>query len=107
MKLTSKLVLGLCVATVVITLLIRIGYDQPWTGFSGKMLWDWMELLIVPIFLLAGAIYFDLRQRKLERKLEGDKERRGHIQSVKQRTMETHKKAIEDAVARLQAEQDK
>jgi len=40
------------------------------TGFSGKTLWDWLELLIVPIFIAVGAWWLDRRQKKTEREFE-------------------------------------
>jgi len=55
-----------------------------WTGFGeyigpdvgsnrtfqrGKTLWDWLELLIIPIALAGGAIWFSSEERKSERKI--------------------------------------
>jgi uncharacterized protein YjbI with pentapeptide repeats len=36
------------------------------TGFETKTLWDWMELLIVPIFLAGGAFFLEHSERKAE-----------------------------------------
>ena len=57
---------------------ILAGYSVPWTGFAdyappnsdvvrGKTLWDWMDLLVVPLFLAAGAFYLNYSERKSER----------------------------------------
>jgi uncharacterized protein YjbI with pentapeptide repeats len=37
------------------------------TGFETKTLWDWMDLLIVPIVLAVGAFYLNRSEKKLER----------------------------------------
>jgi uncharacterized protein YjbI with pentapeptide repeats len=57
------------------------GHPWPaWTGFGdytgplikdnrGKTLWDWMELLIIPIVLGFGALWFNRSERKNDRKI--------------------------------------
>src|SRR5215207_8763596 len=41
-----------------------------WTGFRGKTIWDWLQLLIVPLALATIGFWFtqqqDARQRELE-----------------------------------------
>jgi type VI protein secretion system component VasK len=41
-----------------------------WTGFRGKTVWDWMDLLIVPVALVGIGLVFtmlqDTRQQKIE-----------------------------------------
>jgi hypothetical protein len=29
----------------------RYGFDWTWTGFQGNKLWDWIDLLLVPVLL--------------------------------------------------------
>jgi hypothetical protein len=47
----------------------RIAWPR-WTGFRGKTVWDWMQLLIVPIALSLITLAFtwqqDTRQQKIE-----------------------------------------
>lgn len=111
MKLRPKQVLVLCIATVGITLAVEIGYTQTWTGFSGKSLWDWLDLLIVPTLVLAVGIYIDLRQRQyereLERKLDAQRERRERIRSLQERVVAKRGKNIEDEVSKMQSEKGK
>src|SRR5947209_15335503 len=40
--------------------LIVAGYwqNQPWIGFTGKTLWDWMQLLLVPVAIIVGTWVF-------------------------------------------------
>jgi hypothetical protein len=62
---------GILVTLLVVLFLIRIGYAASWTGFTGfgphklkehiqpaKTLWDWLDLLIVPIVLAIGGFLF-------------------------------------------------
>jgi uncharacterized protein YjbI with pentapeptide repeats len=62
---------GILVALLVVLVLIRIGYAPSWTSFTGfgerevkqdvqptKTLWDWLDLLIVPIVLAIGGYLF-------------------------------------------------
>src|SRR5688572_26778794 len=37
------------------------------TGFEPKTLWDWMELLIIPLILAMGAFYLNRSEREVER----------------------------------------
>lgn len=38
-----------------------------WSGFGDKTLWDLLELIIIPVVLAAGVIWFEWRQRESER----------------------------------------
>ena len=31
-----------------------------WTGFKGKTLWDWLQILIIPLVLASGAFYLQI-----------------------------------------------
>jgi uncharacterized protein YjbI with pentapeptide repeats len=65
---------------------IYIGYQLSWTGFQGylnnkeefipaKKLWDWMQLLIVPVILAGGAWLLNKSQKKSEQLIEADRQR--------------------------------
>lgn len=47
--------------------LILSGYALTWTGFQTKTLWDWMELLIIPIVLALGVFILNRSERAIER----------------------------------------
>lgn len=59
---------------------IQSGYSQGWTGFGNyqtqtgiersKTLWDWMELLIVPIVLAGGAFLINNFEKKRSIQIE-------------------------------------
>jgi uncharacterized protein YjbI with pentapeptide repeats len=43
------------------------------TGFETKTLWDWMELLIIPLVLALGAFFLNRSERTVERQLANDR----------------------------------
>ncbi|GAC1389737.1 MAG: hypothetical protein NVS4B11_20580 [Ktedonobacteraceae bacterium] len=63
------------VVVVLVILLIFLGYTVSWTGFNkqqgqpSKTLWDWMQLLIIPIFLTFGVVIINYTQQKRERNI--------------------------------------
>ena len=65
----------------------RRGRAWDWTGFGDKTVWDWMQLLIVPVVLAVGALLFNLSLNA--RQLETE-ERRGaaQIEAENQRAQE-------------------
>src|SRR5579859_5248809 len=44
-------------------------FHWPWTGFFKKTLWDWLQLLIVPLVLAIIALVFQLANSRTERQL--------------------------------------
>jgi uncharacterized protein YjbI with pentapeptide repeats len=49
---------------------IRRGRAWDRTGFGGKTVWDWMELLIVPLVLALGAFLFNYSQNAQQQQNE-------------------------------------
>jgi hypothetical protein len=47
----ERWLIGLGVLGLSVAVLVVVGYVAPWswTGFSGKTLWDWLELLLLPV----------------------------------------------------------
>jgi hypothetical protein len=56
------LLAALAIAFVV---LLAGGYELgwTWTGFDGRTLWDWLELLVLPVTVTAFPIWLALRRR--------------------------------------------
>ena len=104
----------LVVVTVVIALII-VGYRFNWTGFNGynkvtvahiitgpstgtvtrteeyqpgKALWDWLQLLIIPLVLAVGALLFNLATTRTEQKIASDKQREDLLQAYLDRVSE-------------------
>jgi uncharacterized protein YjbI with pentapeptide repeats len=65
---------------VEIVAIIRLAYDYQWlwniyqrTGFRGKSLWDWLQLLIVPAVLAAGGYLFSHQQEERQQAIEDER----------------------------------
>jgi hypothetical protein len=43
----------------------RMKQSNSWTGFTGKTLWDWLQLLIVPLMLAFAGFWFSLQQSEI------------------------------------------
>jgi hypothetical protein len=90
------------IVLVVVIALIIAGYWFDWTGFNGynkvttthiisgtnagtvtrteeyqpgRALWDWLQLLIIPVVLAVGALLFNLATTRTEQKIALDKQR--------------------------------
>ena len=51
---------------LILLVFVIVGYWIPGTGFTGKTLWDWMQLLIVPTALAVGGYIFNRTEKQLE-----------------------------------------
>jgi hypothetical protein len=75
-------VLALVTLAVVIATITGLGYwlRWTWTGLETKSAWDWLELLIIPVALGIGALYFNQQTRKREQELASqERENDRHI----------------------------
>jgi uncharacterized protein YjbI with pentapeptide repeats len=80
-------ILVVTIILVVAIALIILGYRFDWTGFngnnkSGKTLWDWMQLLFIPVVLAVAGFLFNHRERKAA-ELRADNEREIEQQRAK------------------------
>jgi len=77
----------------ILVVLIWVGYNFDVTGFAvagnpktqpyqpAKTVWDWLQLLIVPMVLAGAALWFNAQQGKTERKIAQDQEQETTLQS--------------------------
>jgi hypothetical protein len=78
-------------AVLVVTGLILGGYAVSWTGFGAypvnqqynreKTLWDWMDLLIVPLVIAVGAWLLNRSGKENEQRLESDRQRQSTLEA--------------------------
>src|SRR5690348_4729992 len=61
-------VLGFIIVLVVAAALIFVEVRVYGTGFKGKTLWDWLQLLIIPVVLALGGYLFTYTISRNERK---------------------------------------
>src|SRR5262245_46064880 len=58
------------------------------TGFEKKTLWDWMQLLIIPLVLGIGAFFLNRSERQNEREIERDRQQEAALQGYIDRLSE-------------------
>ncbi len=64
---SKRSLLYVCLAVLGVVVLIGIvllGYGADWTGFQAKTLWDWMELLIIPLVLGVGVFLLNRSEQR-------------------------------------------
>ncbi len=75
---------------LLICALIFASYWFSWsiTGFLNKSLWDWMQLLIIPVVLAIGAFIFNFAISRNEQKIALDNQRANLLQTYLDRMSE-------------------
>lgn len=86
----------LAIVLVGVIVLIFAGYKFDWTGFNSytgpkldqnqqyrpeKTLWDWLQLLIVPLVLAIGGFWLGQRQKTTEQRSTTDNQRAAALQA--------------------------
>jgi hypothetical protein len=91
-------VLASVALAIVIATITGLGYwlRWTWTGLETKSAWDWLELLIIPVALGAGAFWFNTQTRKSEREL-AHRERENE-QELAHRERENDREIAQDRV---------
>lgn len=62
-------------------LFVLVGYHVESAGFSGKTLWDWLDLLVVPGVLVVGGYLLDRAERNRERRAADEQAQDSTLQS--------------------------
>ena len=57
---TRHLLLGTFVTAFAIVVVLGYAFDLQWTGFPGNTLWDWLELLVLPLAVGLLPIWLDV-----------------------------------------------
>lgn len=81
------LILLLC-GGIGIFAMIGYKYNVAWTGFLNKSLWDWMQLLIIPLVLALGGYLYNRSHDKAERATTLDNQREAALQAYYDRISE-------------------
>lgn len=80
-------------------------YDEEQFGPRAKTLWDWMELLLVPGTLAAGAFLLNRWQKQNEIELENDRQRQAMLEAffdkMSELLLEHELRENEDSEARI------
>jgi uncharacterized protein YjbI with pentapeptide repeats len=97
-------ILVVAIILIVAIGLIIVGYRFDWTGFngkskSGKTLWDWMQLLFIPVVLAVAGFWFNHRERKAA-ELRAENERKAaELRSSAEREIEQQRAQTERDIA--------
>ena len=107
---TPIIIIMLCMGTI---LLIFSSYRLAWTwtGFLSKSLWDWMQLLIIPLVLAIGGFLYNRSHDQSERDNTIDSQREATLQAYLDRmsellqthTLESERNVLLIAQARTEA----
>src|ERR671917_460844 len=95
-------VIALAALVLVSTTITVLGYwlRLDWTGLETRSAWDWLELLIIPVVLAAGAFWFNTQSRR--RELEQEFARRKSEQELAHQARES-----EQELAQRERENDR
>jgi uncharacterized protein YjbI with pentapeptide repeats len=97
---TATLV-GLIAVIVISNIRHRLGYDwHEGTGFEGKTLWDWLDLLFIPVVLALGVYFFNRSERRNELEIAA-RARETDREIAVDRQRETMLQAYLDKMAKL------
>jgi uncharacterized protein YjbI with pentapeptide repeats len=55
-------------------------FNWGWAGLSQKTLWDWLQLLVIPLALAVIAILFNRSERKNEQRIASDNQQEAALQ---------------------------
>lgn len=72
---------------LIILIVIFLPADFTTTKFKGRLVWDWMELLLIPLALALAALWFNRRENALEREIAA-KQRETDLQIAREQRHE-------------------
>ena len=103
--------LVVAIILVVAIALIIVGYRFDWTGFngnkSGKTLWDWLQLLIIPAVLAVAGFWFNQIQKDRDKKAEEAQKQREEDAAREREELERESREDNQRETVLQAYIDK
>jgi heme/copper-type cytochrome/quinol oxidase subunit 4 len=54
------IVLGVALSAFAVLVVVGYAFDLRWTGFPGNELWDWLELLVLPLAIVLVPVWLEL-----------------------------------------------
>ena len=100
----TTVLIPLVIALVVLVILGGYLFHWDWTGFngnikSGKTLWDWMQLLFIPVVLAVAGFWFNHRERRAaELRAENERKAAG-LRAEAEREIEQQRAKAEQEIA--------
>ncbi len=91
---TERATAVILILLALLVLLVMVGYSHGWTGFGEsvipkagdgerrprKTLWDWMQLLVVPIVLAVGGFFLSVAQEERQQAVTDERARAAALQ---------------------------
>jgi len=92
------------IALVVLVILGGYLLHWDWTGFngnikSGKTLWDWLQLLFIPVVLAVAGFWFNHRERKAEELRTDNEQKAAELRVKAEREIERQRAKTESDIA--------
>jgi uncharacterized protein YjbI with pentapeptide repeats len=103
-RVLTLVALGLSLTAIVVMLAIA-GAWRSWTGFRGKTVWDWLQLLIVPIVLSLITLAFTWQLNARQNDIE-DRRAQAERELAEQRAQDEALQAYLDQMSALLLEKD-
>jgi len=86
-------------------ILVATGYSKKMTGFSDKTLWNWLELLIIPVVLAVGGLLFTVAQDERQDEAE-DRRAEAQREAEEQRAQDQALQAYFEEMGSLLLDED-
>ena len=76
-------IIAVCLLVIVLIVLVLLTYifHLNVQGLTGKNLWDWLQLLIIPAVLAIGGYLFNFATSRTEREIASDRQREDALQA--------------------------
>lgn len=92
------------IALVALVLLGGYQFHWDWTGFngsnqSGKTLWDWMQLLFIPLVLVVAGFWFNHRERKAAELRSENEQKAAELRAAAEREIEQQRAEAEREIS--------
>src|SRR5215212_3912607 len=104
-RVLTLVALGFSVTAIVVMLVMLAiaGARRSWTGFQGKTVWDFLQLLIVPLMLVAIGLVFALQQDARQQRVE-EQRAEAERELAEQRAQDEALQAYLDQMSQLMLE---
>jgi hypothetical protein len=93
---------------VLLIIFTLLAYTLPWdwSGFPSKKVWDWLQLLIVPVVIAFGGLWFTGTQHKAEQDAESRQRQAEQDAESRQRQAERDAESRQLLIQALQGEKE-
>jgi len=100
----TTVLISLFVTLVVLVILGGYKLNWNWTGFngnnkSGKTLWDWMQLLFIPVVLAVAGFWFNHRERKAAELRAENEQKAAELRAEAEREIEQQRAKAEQEIS--------